>query len=416
MRLNTEFFIARRIASRSAGDNNNVMVRIASITVAIGIAVMIVAMAVISGFRSEITGKLLGFGSHVQVVNLDGNNSYETVPIVRDPLMESKIGSLKGFESAHPYAVKGGILKSPDAMQGIMLKGVDERFDWSFFRDNLIEGELPRVSDSIRTKDILLSASLARMMQSGVGQPIEILFIQSDRPPRRDRFKVSGIYDSGFAEMDKLVVPTDIRNVQRLSGWDSSQITGYEVSTTDFSRLEPFAQSVYHTIVNDPMLANSNLKVVTIEEKFPNLFDWLKAHNVNAMVIIIIMLLVALLNMISALLIILLQRTRMIGVLKALGMTNRALQKMFLIRSSFIILRGMLWGNIAGLGLSLVQYFTHAIKLDSTGYFLTHVPIKLEMWWILALNAGTFIVILALLAIPAMIISYIRPDTTIRYQ
>lgn len=415
-KLNTEFFIAQRIATRTGGDNGNVMVRIASLTVAIGMAVMIVSMAVISGFRSEITGKLLGFGASVQVVNLDGNTSYETSPIVKNRALERVAQNIAGFKSINPYAVKGAIVKSTDAMQGVMLKGVDSTFDWSFFSDNLVEGITPRVSDSVRSKDVMLSRSLASMMQVWVDDRIEMLFIQSDRPPRRDRFKVVGIFDSGFEEMDKLVVPTDMRNVQRLNGWDEHQITGYEIAVDKIGQMEPYRDALYMAIMTNDTLAQQNLMVTDTKEKFPNLFDWLKAHNVNAAVIITIMLLVALLNMISALLIILLQRTSMIGVLKALGMTNRALQKMFLIRSSFIIVKGLVWGNIVGIGLSLVQYYTHVVKLDNTGYFLSHVPIELGWWWIVALNVGTMVVILALLSVPAMIISYVKPDTTIRYQ
>lgn len=415
-KIGTELFIARRIAASKGGAGRGVMVRIASLTVGIGMAVMIVSMAVISGFRSEITGKLIGFGAHVQVVNLDGNNSLETNPIPRNPALVERLSRIPGFAAAHPFAIKGGILKTDEAMQGIMLKGVDGDYDWSFFAQNLLEGELPRVGDSLRTKDILVSATLARLMKLGVGDRVEMLFIREGRPPRRDRFKVSGLYESGFEELDKMVIPTDIRNVQRLNGWDPDRITGYELTTRDFGQMDRFADEVHGILAETEPLDGESLMAVSIREKFPNLFDWLQAHNVNVAVIITIMLLVALLNMVSALLIILLERTRMIGVLKALGMNNRSLQKIFVIRSAFIVLRGMLWGNAAGLVLCLVQAQTHIVKLNQSGYFLSSVPVELDWGWWIALNAGTFGIIVALMTVPTLIVSRIRPDVTIRYQ
>ena len=414
--INTEFFIARRIAGRGNDDNRNVMVRIATITVAISVAVMIVSLAVISGFRNEISSKVVGFGGHVQVVNLDGNASFETTPIHRDAALEKVLRQVRDFDGLYPYAVKGGILKTDQAMQGIMLKGVDGAYDWSFFADNLTEGRLPVVGDTVRNKDILVSRSLSEKMQIGLDDRIEMLFIQEDRPPRRDRFRIVGIYDSGFEELDDLVIPTDIRNVQRLNGWDSTQITGYEVTTVDFSNLKRFAADVYRVTFDVRPAGGESLMAVDIEQRYPNLFDWLKAHNVNAAVIITIMLLVALLNMISALLIILLERTSMIGVLKALGMNNGALQKLFVIRSGFIVLRGMVWGNVVGLALCLVQKYTHVLKLDQAGYFLSEVPVRINWQWLVALDVGTFVLLLALLTVPTLIVSFIKPDKTIRYQ
>lgn len=392
------------------------MVTIATVTVAISIAVMIVSMAVIMGFKGVISDKLVGFGGHVQIVNLDGNVSFETNPITRNPALESDLRSVKGLKSLNAYAVKGGIIKTDDAMQGVMLKGVGADYDWTFFSENLVAGELPQVGDSVRTKDIIISQSLSKLLKIGVDDRIEMLFIQDNTPPRRDRFKVSGIYDSGYEELDLMVVPTDIRNVQRLSGWSEGQITGYEADTFDFGNLERFSDDIYKVVVENWIPEGESLMVVDVKTRYPQMFDWLKAHDVNAAVIIIIMILVALLNMISALLIILLERTRMIGVLKALGMNNPSLQKMFLIRSSYLILKGMLWGNIIGIGLCIIQKYTGLVTLNQSGYFLSEVPIGLHWSWIVALDLGSFAVIVTLLAIPTMIISRIKPDTTIRYQ
>ena len=219
-RINLEYFLARRIAFNHGGQKNNVMIRIATLSVAIGMAVMIISLAVIFGFKHEITAKLTGFGAHVQIVNLDGNTSYETVPISINQPVVPLIEKLPDFGGIHPYAIKAGILRSDDAMQGVVLKGVATDYDWTFFQDNLIEGSMPRIGDTVRYKDILISRKLAAMLQLKVNDPLEMLFIQN--PPRRDRFRVRGIYDTQFDELDKMMVLTDIRNVQGLNSGDST--------------------------------------------------------------------------------------------------------------------------------------------------------------------------------------------------
>ena len=272
--------------------------------------------------------------------------------------------------------------------------------------------------DSKRNDSGLLStedAATYDRMEADVGDPIEMLFVQN--PPRRDRFRVSGIYDTGFGELDRVLALTDLRNVQRLNGWDSTQVSGFELRTTDFSHLDRFTDDVYRAVVEHQRTDRDEpLRVANVRMQYPMIFDWLDAHNVNAAVIITVMLLVALFNMIAALLIILLERTRMIGVLKTLGMGNGALQKMFVIRSSFIILRGMVWGNLIGIGLCLLQYFTGWITLDEQGYFLTTLPVSIRWGWVLMLNAGTFVLIVVLLSLPTMLISFILPERSIRFE
>ncbi len=413
-RINLEYFLARRIALLRGGRKNNVMVRIAMLSVTVGMAVMIVSLAVIFGFKHEIAAKLTGFGSHVQIVNRDGNVSYETIPISKEQPVIPLIQELPTCSGIHPFAIKAGILRGEEAMQGVVLKGEGADYDWSFFRKNLSEGSIPTVSDSVRNKDVLISRYLASMLKLHVGDPLEMLFIQN--PPRRDRFRVKGIYDTQFDELDKMMVLTDIRNVQRLNGWDSTQITGFEITTTDFSKLEKFTDAVDNLVFNTPPAKGNSLRVINIRERYPMIFDWLDAHNVNAGVIITVMLVVALFNMIAALLIILLERTSMIGILKALGMGNRSLQKMFVIRSSFIILKGMFWGNLLGVALCLLQHYTGLVKLDQTGYFLTTVPIFIDWGWWALLNLITFAFIVSLLALPTMIISLILPERSIRFE
>ncbi len=411
-KLNTELFIASRLGS---GESKGVMARIAAATTAVSMAVMIVAVAVIMGFRSEISDKITAFSGHLRVQAFDMSGSLETEPVCLDPALEDDIASLEGFRSIAPYALKTGIVKTDEATQGILLKGVDAGYDLSFFEKCLREGELPRLADSVRHKDILISAAVARMLKLAVDNRVEILFVNGDQPPRRDRFRVCGLYSSGLGEMDNRFALTDIANVRRIGNWDSDQITGYEIVIDGMERLPAFEQAAY-TVVSEHDTGEQSLMVRSVAGDFPQLFDWLATHDVNAAVIIVIMIVVALISMISALLIILLERIRMIGILKTLGMRNGSLRRIFVLRSARIMLWGLLVGNVAGIGLALVQQHTGAMKLDETGYFLSAVPIELGWWWIVALNVGTLAVILALLLFPTSIVSRITPEKTIRYQ
>ncbi len=240
-KIETELFIARRLSSRASG-TGNVMVRIAVATVAVSMAVMVMALAVIFGFKREVAAGLTGFTGHIEVVNLDGNSSFETRPIVRSDALEEALRQLSGVRSVAPYAIKGGMIKTDEAVQVVMLKGVDAAYDWGFFEGSLVEGSLPAVGDSVRRPEILISQPLADILRIGVGERAEMLFVQQGAAPRRYLFEVSGIYNTGFEEMDLLVVPTDIRNVQRLARWDDRQITGYELHMaghTDIERALP---------------------------------------------------------------------------------------------------------------------------------------------------------------------------------
>ena len=309
-----------------------------------------------------------------------------------------------------------GIVRTADAVGEVMLKGVEADYDWSYFREWLVAGELPRVGGEVRTKDILLSRTLADKLLLGVGDKVEMLFVEPGEMMRRDGFKVAGVYESGMEEMDGVVVVTDIRNVQRLSEWGPDEISGYEILTRSLAGADTFARTLGRTLLYDDAEDSENLAVTSVRERYANIFDWLKAHDVNAAVVIVIMLVVAFFNMTSALLILVLERTRMIGLLKAFGMRNGCLQRIFLWRAALVTLRGLAWGNAAGLGLCLVQKWTHLVKLSSEGYLLSEVPVSLGWGWWLALNAGFVAAIVALLVIPTAVVSTVKPEETIRYE
>lgn len=411
-----EYFIAKRTAHDASAAKPNVMMRIATASVAIGLAVMIVTMAVVMGFKEEIARQMSGFTSHVQVTYIRNSNSLESAPIHRSERVEELLRSTEGFGSMSIYALKGGVIKSSESVAGVVLKGVGADYDQSFFNHALVEGELPRVADSVRHKDILLPKVVADKLNITVGDRIEMLFVEEDALPHRDRFKVCGLFSTGMDEMDKTLALTDIRNVQRLSGWNERTISGYEIFINDFSRVTEFTE-----VLNEELLFRGgedavNLIAMSVEELYSVLFNWLKTHNVNALVIIVIMIIVALFNMVSALLIMVLERTRMVGILKAMGMDNGSLQRIFLFRAAFLVVRGMLWGNLIGIGLSLLQRYTHLVKLDPAGYIVSAVPISLEWWWIVALNLGTLAIIVLLLVLPTRIVASIKPAEAMRYE
>lgn len=384
------------------------MTRIAVATVAVSVAVMLAAMAVIAGFRSEITGKIVAFTGHIRVVE-----RIEGAPIRVSDSLARAIRAVEGVRSAAPYALAMGIVKTPDATQGVMLKGVGGDYDLHNFADWLVEGELPRVADSVRHKDVLISASVARMLRLSVDDRVEMLFVEGSAP-RRDRFRVSGLFDSGFGELDERFAITDIASVCRLNGWESTQATGYEVVTTGgVDDLDNVAERV--AVGLRGVAGASEMGVGTVVRDFPQHFDWLATHDVNAAVIIAIMIVVALISMISALLIIVLERIRMIGILKTLGMRNGDLRRIFVARAAAIVLRGLIIGNIVGLGLIFAQARWGLLTLDSEGYFISRVPVEVQWGWVLGLNAGSAAILILFMVLPTAIVARVEPEKTVRY-
>lgn len=393
------------------------MERIAVIAVALSVGVMILSLAVMMGFKHEVTRKVTGFAAHVALTDIRGIDALDGPPVRRSEHLENIVRSTEGFVSMAPYALRGGIVRTDEAVEGVVLKGVDGFGGVRrIFGEWLQEGALPRVGDSVRTKDILLSRNLARQLKLGVGDRVEMFFVEHDELPRRDRFKVSGIYASGMDEMDNTLVLTDIRNVQRLSDRSPDEISGYEILTRDFAAADGFARRLDRALFDDDSGSCDNLTATSAGSRYANIFDWLNAHDVNAAVIIGIMLAVAFFNMTSALLILVMERIRMIGLLKAFGMRNGMLRRIFLYRAAFVALRGMLWGNGIGLVLCFLQQWTGFAKLDAEGYLLSEVPISLDWEWLLPLNGGVLAAIVLLLLIPAGIVSTVKPNEVIRYE
>lgn len=392
------------------------MVHVAVLAVSLSIAVMIITLAVIMGFKREIVRKTEGLVAHITLADLRSFNIAEAQPVRRIAALDSLLAARPWIVRAAPYASKAGILRTDEGIEGVQLKGVDASYDFGFLEDRIVAGRLPRVGDSVRVKDLLLSRVLADRLRIAVDDKVELLFADADGRPRRDRFKVTGIYDSGMEEIDRVLLLTDLRNVQRLWGWDAGLITGYEIRTEDFDRAEEFAEELNDALLYAELDECENLLALDVARLYPQLFDWLATHDVNAAVIIVIMLAVAFFNMATVLLIGVLERTRMIGLLKAAGMADGALRRIFLWRGAFIVLRGVLWGNVAGVGLCLLQRHFHIVSLDASSYLLNEVPVALEWSWWLALNLGAAAVIVLLMLLPAWIVSTVKPAEAIRAE
>ena len=414
--MNTELFIARRLV-KDRENKKNLSRRIVSIAIfgiSLGLAVMIVSIAVLTGFKNEIRNKVIGFGSHIQILNFDSNTSYETTPISKKQSFYPGLDDIQGIKHIQVFGYKPGIIKTKTDIQGIVLKGIDKDFDWSFFDKNIVEGEKFEINDSSTTNKVLISKYVATLLKLEEGDDFAMYFIQD--PPRMRKFVISGIYETSLEELDKLYMLVDIKHIQKLNGWTPDQVSGFEVILDDFKYLNYMTYFVRSEVGSKLYDDGSMLKVVDIREKYHQIFDWLNLQNMNVKIILIIMLLVAGGNMISGLLVLILERTNMIGIFKALGSNNSYIRNIFLYQAGFLITKGLLWGNILGIGICLLQKKFSIIKLDQASYFLKEVPINLNVMHILGLNIGTLLCIILMLLLPSLIISRISPVKTIRYS
>ncbi len=414
--LNTELHIARRLYSEKSDDKkiSKPIVSIAVVGIAMGLAVMILSVAIVTGFKSEISEKIIGFGSHIQIVNHDTNTSFETVPIDKNQNFYPEIDTVDGIEHIQIFGIKAGILKTKENIQGAVLKGVGPDFKWDFFRKNMVEGQVLQISDTATTNNILISKYLADLLKLDTSNYVGMYFVED--PPRMRRFKIAGIYDTGLQEFDQQFILGDIAHVQSLNNWDENQISGFEVLIEEFDKI-PGMTSFIRNNYTYPLLSDgTKMRVESITEKYPQIFDWLNVTDINVWVILILMLAVAGFNMISGLLILILERTNMIGLFKAMGSRNWNIRKIFLYLSSFLIGKGMLWGNLIGIIVCLIQEYFGLVKLDSASYYLETVPINLSILHIIMLNAGSLFVTVIMLVIPSYLIAKINPIKTIRFN
>jgi lipoprotein-releasing system permease protein len=416
MKMNLPFFIAQRLIkgrSRETSFSRPINV-IAIVGIAMGLAVMIVAVAVLTGFKKQIREKVVGFGSHIQIVNFDSNLSFETAPISDTQKFIPVIRNTPGIKHVQIFATKAGIIKTDEDIQGVVLKGIGKDFDWSYFARNMVEGSVFTVNDTSRSDKIVISRKISDMLRLGTGDTVAMIFVQD--PPRMRKFTISGIYETSLEEFDKMYIFCDIAQIQRLNGWSRDQVSGFEVYIEDFDRMEEMTTVVRDAIGYRLMEDETRYKVVNIRTKYPQIFDWLNFQDVNVIIIILLMIIVAGFNMISGLLILILEKTNMIGILKALGSDDKTIRRMFLYQAAYLIGKGLLWGNVIGLGLAFFQLKTGAFTLDPSSYYIKTIPINLELAHIVLLNAGTMLAILIMLLVPSKLISRITPVKAIKYD
>ncbi len=406
--LNTELFIARRILSKNKANFSRPVVRIAILSIGLGLTVMFIAVAILTGFQKEVREKVIGFGAHIQISHYDENSSLETKPISMHQDFYPSLETVKGIRHIQVYATKAGIIKTADQIQGIVLKGIGPDYDFSFFSNKMIAGHFIHLSDTGKTNDVMISKNLAALLKLRLNDDIRMYFISGTTTLGR-KFHIAGIYETGLEEFDKVYVLCDIRHIQKLNNWQPDEVGGFEVILDNFNDLDKIGKYVYRKI-------GMTLDAKTIRDLYPQIFDWLDLQDINVLIILVLMVLVTGITMISTLLILILERTNMIGILKALGMPNGGIRRVFLINAAYIIGQGLFWGNLVGATLCIIQQKYGIITLPQESYYVSVVPVNLDPWNILLLNTGTVVVCLAMLLVPSYVTSRISPVRAIRFS
>ena len=415
--MNLPLYIAKRIYS-DQGDKRKVSrpaIRIATIGVAIGLAVMIVTVSVVLGFKHTIRDKVVGFGSHIQVHNIMNYNGSDPHPICANDSLMKAIEMIDGVAHAERFSTTQGILKTDDDFLGVAFKGIAAEYDTTFLHKHLVEGSIPEFSDSVSHYKLLISKMIADKMRLKAGDRVFGYFIDGENVRTR-KFTVSGIYQTNMTRFDETLCFTDLYTASKLNGWTDSQATGIEVIVKDFDRLNETADLFIDNVNRTSDEQGNSLTTDTIYELYPQVFSWLELLDINVWIILALMICVAGFTMISGLLIIILERTQMIGILKALGARNKTVRHTFLWFSVFIISQGLLFGNIVGIGFVLLQQYTGIITLDPQTYYVSEAPMELNIPLIAMINLATLLICVFVLIAPSFLISHIHPAKSMRYE
>lgn len=410
-------FIAKRLffKSESSTKKSGPAVRIAVTGIAIGLAVMLVAVGVVNGFKREVQAKIVGVGAHVQISSYYSNYSYEVSPInTPDSLLDS-LRIIPGVKHVQCIYTKPGMIKIKDDFQAVVFKGVDQQFDKTFIKESLKEGKFPDYTKP--SNEVMISESIAKLLKLKTGDSFLAYFIKEEAVSAR-KFTISGIYNTHFASFDKAFVLVDARHVQVLNDWDSEQAGGIEVffDTKGTASFESEKEQVYEFMSRYASRTDEIYYMRDLYEMNPDLFGWLDLLDMNVLLILLLMIFVSGFNIISGLLILILERTNLIGVLKALGSSNQLVRKLFFSYSTYLIGKGLLWGNAIGLGICILQNQLHLLKLDPSIYYVDAVPIDINLFYILLINAGTILISMAVVLIPSHLISRIHPAKAIRFE
>ncbi len=385
----------------------NPIIKVATGGIALGMAVMILAVMVVTGFRNEITNKVIGFGAHIRINNFDSNNSYEEVPVSTNAEFITQLRNDSRIQHIQQYATKAGIIKTNEEIQGVVLKGVSFDYNWDFFKEKIVQGRIIQFKDSSSLPEVMISLKTARNLSLKTGDDMVVYFIE--QPPRIRKLKITGIYETGLDEFDNLYAYCNIDLIRRLNNWSSDQAGGIEIMLTDFDKLDAMNETVYEA-------AGYQYYTQSIKEQYPQIFHWLDLQNVNVIIIITLILLVAGISMISTLLIIILENSGLIGILKSMGSTDRSIRKLFIYIAVPVIGRGLLAGNILALLLAALQWKFGLVTLPQESYYVSQVPVNFSLGHLLILNAGTILACFLMLIGPSMVISKISPAKVIRFE
>ncbi len=437
--MNFPYFIARKVATNQSDDGkyafSRLIIRIAIIAVALSVAVMVITISILRGFKNEISEKIFGFFGHIHITDVQSAGSIlESYPLDINQSFYPSLDTIQqieyldqyllfgkplgnyfstrtkgGIRHIQTFAIKPGVIKTEETMEGIILKGTGKDFDWQFLKQYLIRGNILTLPDTAMSREIIISAQTADRLKKDIGDRLDINFFAKGNVVRR-RFDIVGIYRTGLDEYDRTFALADIRQVQRILGWTENQVGGFEVIIDHIGDINIISDYIYTQVIPNTMYAE------TIKEKQPNIFGWLELQNINEIVIITLMLIVSIINMMTALMILILERANMIGILKALGTSNWKIRKIFLYYAAYIIVLGLFWGNVIGIGLSWLQDRFQFVKLSEADYYLSYAPIELNFWTILLLNLGTLGVILSFLVIPSYLVTKISPVQAIRFK
>jgi len=404
---------------------SRVIVRIASAAVALSVAVMVATTALVAGFKSEISRKIFEFWGHLHLTDRSYLLTYEPRPVRLDTALYAAIDTLGrieyttldgarlrsrgGVRHIQVFALKPGIIRTEDALEGILLKGIGADFDWDNLQPYLQEGRPIAMGDSLPSREVILSRQTADRLNVGVGDKFIVHFAKNNAQARR-LFQVCGIYKTGLEEYDRKFALCDIRAVQELLGWTEGEVAGFEVWLDDVRDMDVFAEYLYDEVVPSDML------VLTVREKFPAIFEWLQLQDYNEVVIFLLMLAVAIVNMVTALLVLVLERSNMIGILKALGETSGRIRQIFLYQAAFITATGLFWGNLIGLGFCYLQHRYHFIALNEADYYLSYAPVRLQWPVWVGLNLGSLVVILVFLIVPSFAVARVSPIRVIHFR
>jgi lipoprotein-releasing system permease protein len=411
--LNLEHFIAKRLIT--AKDNKSSIsapiIKIAIIAIALGVIMMMVSIATGIGLQQKIRQKVSAFNGHIIISNFNGNESdVSTEPVSIHQKFYPKFKNIEGINHIQAVATKAGMIRTESAFEGVVFKGVGKDYNWYNLTEYLIQGKIPNVKSELNS-EILISQYLANRLNLKLHDSFNTFFMKEgeNKLPNSRRFKIVGIYNSGLQEFDSAYIIGDIRHIQKMNKWKQDQVGSFEVFVDDFTKIEAKGQEVYSQ-------TSSLLNSQTIVEKFSYIFDWLKLFDTNIIIILIIMIVVSTINMVVALLVLILERTQMIGILKSMGANNWSIRKIFLYNAFYLIVRGLFWGNLIGIGMLLIQKQFGIIKLNPESYYVNVAPVDINLGYILLLNIGTVAICLLVLLIPSYIITKISPAKTIRFD